>query len=105
MIVLPRRTPAAAAAPPKDPNKPVQLDWKIGPVNIGNFIAELLNFILIALAVFVTIVKLLGSVMKKVGGTPKPEEPTTRECPFCLSVIPIKARKCAHCTADIPATA
>ena len=96
---------AAPAAPAKDPNKPVQLDWKIGPVNIGNFIAELLNFILIALAVFVTIVKLLGSVMKKVGGTPKPEEPTTKECPFCLSVIPIKARKCAHCTADLPATA
>jgi len=100
--------PAAAAAPAppaKDPNKPVQLDWKIGPVNIGNFIAELLNFVLIALAVFVTIVKLLGSVMKRVGGTPKPEEPTTKECPFCLSVIPIKARKCAHCTADLPAMA
>jgi large conductance mechanosensitive channel len=100
--------PAAAAAPAgpsKDPNKPVQLDWKIGPVNVGNFIAELLNFILIALAVFVTIVKLLGSVMKKVGGTPKPDEPTTKECPFCLSVIPIKAKKCAHCTADLPATA
>ena len=83
----------------------MQLDWKIGPVNIGNFIAELLNFILIALAVFVTIVKLLGSVMKRVGGTPKPEEPTTKECPFCLSVIPIRARKCAHCTADLPAEA
>src|SRR4051812_27261024 len=95
-------TPTAAPTPPKDPNKPVQLDWKIGPVNIGNFIAELLNFVLIALAVFVTIVKVLGSVMKKVGGTPAPEEPTTRECPFCLSVIPIKAKKCAHCTADIP---
>jgi len=106
-------TPAAASstpastggAPKKDESKPVQLDWKIGPVNIGNFIAELLNFVLISLAVFVTIVKLLGSVMKRVGGTPKSTEPTTRECPFCLSVIPIKARKCAHCTADLPATA
>jgi large conductance mechanosensitive channel len=96
--------PAAAAGPAKksDEAKAVQLDWRIGPVNIGNFLAELLNFILIALAVFVTIVKLLGSVMKRVGGTPKPSEPITKECPFCLSVIPAKARKCAHCTADLP---
>jgi large conductance mechanosensitive channel len=103
----PKQAAAAAPAPPSeppksDPQKPVQLDWKLGPLNIGNFIGELLNFILIALAVFVTIVKLLGSVMKRVGGTPKPSEPTTKECPFCLSVIPIKARKCASCTADLP---
>jgi large conductance mechanosensitive channel len=96
--------PAAAPASKPDETKPVQLNWEIGGIKIGNFIAELLNFILIALAVFVTIVKLLGSVMKRVGGTPAPSEPMTKECPFCLSVIPVKARKCAHCTADLPAT-
>jgi len=41
-------------------------------------------------------------VMKKVGGEPAPSEPTTKECPKCLSLIPIKATKCAHCTADLP---
>ena len=46
-------------------------------------------------------VKLLGAVMKKAGGTPAPSEPTTRECPLCLSVIPIKAKRCSHCTADL----
>ena len=87
-----------------DPNKPVDFSWTIGRIKIGNFIAELINFIIVAFAVFIIIVKLLGSVMKRVGGTPAPSEPTTKECPFCLSVIPIKARKCAHCTADLPAS-
>ena len=98
--------PAPPAAPPPAPaqDKPVDFSWTLGRIRIGNFIAELLNFLLIAFAVFLVIVKLLGSVMKRVGSTPAPSEPTTKECPFCLSVIPIKARKCAHCTADLPAS-
>jgi large conductance mechanosensitive channel len=98
--------PAPAAAPPPAAadQKTVDFSWTIGRIKIGNFIAELLNFLLIAFAVFIVIVKLLGSVMKRVGSTPGPSEPTTKECPFCLSVIPIKARKCAHCTADLPAS-
>ena len=104
----PAPPPAAPAGPPAGPapadQKPVDLSWTIGRIRIGSFIAELINFLLVAFAVFLIIVKLLGSVMKRVGGTPAPSEPTTKECPFCLSVIPIKARKCAHCTADLPAS-
>ena len=77
-------------------------EWHIGKLMIGRFLADLLNFLIVAFAVFLTIVKILGAVMKRVGSTPAPSEPTTKECPFCLSVIPIKARKCAHCTADLP---
>jgi large conductance mechanosensitive channel len=33
-----------------------------------------------------------------------PPEPTTKECPYCLSTIPIKATRCAHCTSELPAT-
>lgn len=104
--VPPPPPPAAATPPPPAAadQKPVDISWTIGRIKIGNFIAELLNFLLVAFAVFIVIVKLLGSVMKRVGGTPAPSEPTTKECPFCLSVIPIKARKCAHCTADLPAS-
>ncbi|HWE04262.1 MAG TPA: MscL family protein [Tepidisphaeraceae bacterium] len=102
--VPPAASPPPAAAAPADqtaPKKVVELDWKIGAIDIGHFIAELLNFIIVAFAVFVIIVKLLGSVIKKVGGTPKPDEPTTRECPECLSIIPIQARRCAYCTAVV----
>src|SRR5437868_4521248 len=75
-------------------------EWHIGRIMLGKFLGDLLNFMIIAFAVFITIVKLLGTVVKRVGREPEPGEPTTKECPFCLSVIPIKAIKCAHCTAD-----
>lgn len=91
--------PAPAAEKPSD--KAVNFEWMIGRIKIGHFIGELINFVIIALAVFLIVVKLLGSVMKKVGGTPAASEVTTKECPKCLSVIPIKASKCAHCTADL----
>jgi large conductance mechanosensitive channel len=97
----------AAAAPPApkkdDPKAPVEITWTIGRIKIGNFIGSLINFVLIAAAVFVVIVKLLGSVMKRVTPSTPAEGPTTKECPYCLSVIPIKATKCAHCTADLVA--
>jgi large-conductance mechanosensitive channel len=87
--------------------KTVDFSWKVGRINIGNFLAAILNFMIIAAAVFIIIVKLLGGVMKRAGGgTPKPGEPTTKECPECLSVIAIKARRCPSCTAVlVPVTA
>jgi large conductance mechanosensitive channel len=74
----------------------------IGKFMIGDLLSEIINFIIVAAAVFFVIVKLIGAVMKKAAGsTPAPSEPTTKECPMCLSNIPLKARKCAHCTADL----
>jgi large conductance mechanosensitive channel len=65
-------------------------------------LSEIINFLIVAAAVFVVIVKLIGSMMQKAAGsTPAPSEPTTKECPMCLSNIPLKAKKCAHCTADL----
>jgi large conductance mechanosensitive channel len=72
--------------------------WSIWGMSVGKFIAELVNFLIIAVAVFIVIVKLLGSVMKK---SEPPPGPPMKECPMCLSNIPAKARKCAHCAADI----
>ena len=100
--VAPVVTPApAVAAPADDPTKPVNIDFKVGPVPIGKFLGELINFIIVAFAVFVMVVKVMGGVMKRMNKPPKPGEPTTRECPECLSIIPIKAKRCSHCTAVI----
>jgi large conductance mechanosensitive channel len=77
----------------------------LGPVNAGAFIGALINFLLVAGAVFLVIVKLLGTVMKKVSKAPEPSAPTSKECPKCYSIIPIKATKCPNCTADLPAVA
>ena len=73
------------------------------PGFIGAFIAELINFLIVAFAVFLLIVKLLGGMMKRVGSAPAPSEPATKECPYCLSMIPFRATRCAHCTAELPA--
>jgi large conductance mechanosensitive channel len=79
-------------------------EWHIGKVMIGNLLNDLISFLFIALAVFVVIVKVVGSVMKKATPAPAPSEPITKECPLCLSTIPLKALKCSHCTADLPVT-
>jgi large conductance mechanosensitive channel len=76
-------------------------NWHIGRIEVGAFLGELLNFLVIAVVMYLVIVKMLGSVQKVVGPA-DPAEPTTKQCPLCLSDIPFKARKCAHCTADLP---
>jgi large conductance mechanosensitive channel len=77
-------------------------DWHLGRIRIGLLLNDLLSFFLVALAVFIVIVKLLGAVMRRASPPPGPSEPVTKECPLCLSTIPTKARRCAHCTADLP---
>jgi len=71
-------------------------------VMYGQFIGAVINFLIVAAVIFVIIVKMLGSIVKR-AAPPAPSEPTQKECPLCLSNIPIKARKCAYCTADQPA--
>lgn len=65
-------------------------------LNYGIFFNNIVNFLIIAMAIFLLIKQI--NRMK----TPAPAAaPTTKDCPFCLSAIPIKAIKCAHCTADL----
>ena len=75
-------------------------DWsvKIGDseLQFGLLIAAIINFLLIALALF-CIIKSINKMKKE-----KPaEDPTTKECPFCKSEIPIEATRCPHCTSEI----
>jgi large conductance mechanosensitive channel len=79
--------------------------WQLGNFMIGDVLAEILNFLIVAAAVFIVIVKVVGSVMARAAASKAatPSEPTTKECPLCLSVIPYKAKKCAHCASDLAA--
>src|SRR5262249_15475603 len=65
--------------------------WKIGEVAIGAFLSQLVSFFLIAMVIWIVMVKLLNAVRRVTG--PAPEAPATRECPLCCSVIPTRARK------------
>lgn len=86
---------------------PDYVEWKLfNRFMVGDLLSEIVQFIIVALVVFVVIVKLVGGAMKKATAKPAaPSEPVTKECPKCLMVIPIKATKCGHCTADLPAAA
>jgi len=65
---------------------------------IGEFINAVLAFVLLAAAVYYFVVLPVLKMMDRVG---PPPPLATRECPFCLSKIPIKARRCAFCTSDV----
>jgi large conductance mechanosensitive channel len=83
------------------PNKGGYLAWHIGRLQIGSFLSDVLNFLVIALAVFITIVKVVGYLMRRAA---PPPPPGTKDCPFCLMAVPIKASKCGHCTSELPTT-
>lgn len=69
-------------------------------INYGIFINAIISFLIVAFVIFL----LIRSVnrLKKEEEAP-PAEPTTKECPHCLSTIPIKASRCAHCISDLDA--
>jgi large conductance mechanosensitive channel len=69
-------------------------------INYGAFINTVINFLIIALVVFL-IVKQFNRLWRAEKEEEAPAEPTTKECPYCLSTIPIKATRCAHCTSHL----
>lgn len=69
---------------------------------IGSFITALVSFLILAAVIFFFVVKPVNMLMSR-RKTELPADPTTRDCPFCLSSVPIKATRCAFCTSEIPA--
>ena len=70
----------------------------------GDFLNALITFVSVAAAVFFFVVKPLNALAAR--RAPEPGEPSERECPECLSIIPAAARRCSHCTTEVtPATA
>ncbi|HEU5200845.1 MAG TPA: large conductance mechanosensitive channel protein MscL [Ktedonobacterales bacterium] len=71
---------------------------------LGNFINTLISFIIIAAVVFFFVVQPVNALMKRVYHE-KAADPTTRDCPFCYSKIPLKATRCGFCTSEVEAVA
>ena len=69
-------------------------------LNYGVFANTIISFIIVAFSVFLLIRAI--NKMKRQEEAP-PEEPTTKECPHCLSSIPIKATRCGYCTSELSA--
>jgi len=69
-------------------------------LNYGVFINTIISFIIVAFAIFILIRNLNRMKKKEVAA---PAEPTTKNCPFCFTEIPIKATRCPHCTSELRA--
>jgi len=66
----------------------------------GDFLNVVVAFVVIALVVFFFVVKPVNHLMA-LRKTDTPVDPVTRDCPRCLSSIPLKATRCAFCTSDV----
>jgi len=73
-------------------------------VKIGSFAGHIVQFLLIAFAVFL-LVKAVNRFRRQPEAEAAPAAPTTKECPYCLSTIPLKATRCGHCTSELGAGA
>jgi large conductance mechanosensitive channel len=78
-------------ATPADALKAGAITW-----NYGNFITFVVNFLIVALCIFL-IVRMLNRMKR-----PAPAAaPVSKDCPFCSMTIPIKATRCPHCTSEM----
>jgi large conductance mechanosensitive channel len=67
-------------------------------MNYGVFVSTIISFLIVAFAVFL-LVRTINK-LKRQGEAP-PAVPTTKECTYCLSTIPIKATRCPNCTSEL----
>ena len=83
-----------------------QYYWVINgsQIKIGTFITALVAFVILAAVVFFLVVKPVNWLMSR-RKTELPADPTTRDCPYCLSSIPVAATRCAFCTSEVAAGA
>ncbi len=67
----------------------------------GDFLNALVSFLLIGAAVYFAVVVPMNALMARLQRGEAPPDPTTKQCPECLSTIPIKAHRCAFCTSPL----
>ena len=65
-------------------------------INYGVFIATVIDFLVVSLVIFI-VIKQINRLRRK----PEEAAPESHSCPYCLSVIPIKATRCPHCTSEL----
>jgi large conductance mechanosensitive channel len=90
-VVLKQAPNGVAFATPADAAKVGAITW-----NYGNFITVLINFIIVAFAIFLAVRAF--NRMKRPAPT---SAPVSKDCPACAMTIPIKATRCPHCTTEL----
>jgi large conductance mechanosensitive channel len=75
-------------------------------INYGTFINTIINFLIIAAVVFFFIVRPVAQMNARQAAKVAPASaaaPTTKDCPYCLSKVPVKATRCPNCTSQLQA--
>jgi len=67
----------------------------------GTFLNALIAFLLVALAIFLFVVKPMNAIAARRAAQEPGEEPTTKACTFCATDIPVAARRCPNCTSEL----
>jgi large conductance mechanosensitive channel len=67
-------------------------------INYGLFINAIINFLIVAFAIFI-VIRQINRLQRE--EEEAPAEPTTKECPYCYSTIAIKATRCPNCTSEL----
>ncbi|HXJ39979.1 MAG TPA: large-conductance mechanosensitive channel protein MscL, partial [Bryobacteraceae bacterium] len=70
---------------------------KVATLNYGMFLNNVINFLIVAFAIFL----LVRTVNRWTTKPAPPATPTTKDCPQCAMSIPIQAKRCGHCTAQL----
>lgn len=65
-------------------------------INYGIFLNTIIDFLIVAFAIYLMIVQ-----VNRLNKKPEAPPPATKECPFCISAVPIKAVRCPHCTSNL----
>lgn len=68
---------------------------------IGDFINAVFAFVMVAAAIYFFVVVPMNAIAARQKRGEAPPDPTTKQCPECMSVIPIAARRCAFCTSVV----
>lgn len=90
-------TPLIAAIVGKPDFSAIQFEINGSKFLIGDFINSLVSFLLIAAAVYFLVIVPVNALSARMRRGEAPPDPTTKDCPECLSTIPIAARRCAFC--------
>jgi large conductance mechanosensitive channel len=69
-------------------------------IKYGDFFGAVLDFLVIALVLFIVVSRILKAAEGRIVGSKPPEAATTKECPFCCEAVPLKATRCKFCTSQ-----
>lgn len=91
------------------PGKFSFFNWSFGVngsiFHIGDFFNSLISFVIIALVVFLFVVRPMTAILAEIKKHEKQIAPSIRECPYCFNSIPVKATRCGFCTSEVVAVA